>query len=98
MNTKCDPSQKSHGVTLIELLVVMAFIAILAGMLLPALSKANTKTQGIMCMNGKQMMLAIAMYTGDNRDLYPLNPDDGNTVAGHSWCAGQAGVPRWTGV
>ena len=79
--------------TLIELLVVIAIIAILAALLLPVLSKAKQKAQGISCLNnGKQMMMAVILYTGENNEFFPPNPDGGNTDPGYNWVAGQGGI------
>lgn len=82
------------GFTLIELLVVVATIAVLAGLLLPALSAVKSRGQTTRCAgNLKQFAIALLLYAQDHDDRLPPNADGRRDALGAKWVEGWLGLP-----
>jgi prepilin-type N-terminal cleavage/methylation domain-containing protein/prepilin-type processing-associated H-X9-DG protein len=98
MHTKSLKLRKS-GFTLIELLVTIAVLAILAALILPALSAAQAKARSIACQNNlRQLMLACFQYTGDALDALPYNvggDEDRRWVTRQKYLNWTSGVMSW---
>jgi prepilin-type processing-associated H-X9-DG protein len=90
---RLDHKSTKNGFTLIDLLALLAVGAVLAVTILPALAGSRTKSESVRCLsNLNQIMDAMLMYTHDNHDFFPPNPDDGTFQAGYHWCTGFVGI------
>jgi hypothetical protein len=77
-----------------EVVVIVVVALALAGLLLAlGATVSRTRSQRVRCLsNLRQVMGALSLYTHDNQDLFPPNPDDSNMFPGYNWCPGDAGI------
>ena len=84
--------RRRSGFTLLELMVTVFVIAVLAALLLPAVTRARSRAKGTSCLNNtRQLMMALHTYANDFQDRLPPNLDDGKMKDDFYWCSGQAG-------
>lgn len=82
----------SKGFTRTDLLAVIAVVGVLSLLTPSLLGSGRQHGQAAGCLDHfRRLAMGCVMYAADNHDLFPPNPDDGNTVPGHNWCPGQAG-------
>src|SRR6267142_1355503 len=83
--------KKNSAWSLVELVALLAALALWGAVLFPALARTGSNSQSLQCMNNlRQLMAAMLLYTHENHDLFPPNPDDGTTLPGYNWCPGDA--------
>src|SRR6266446_4957280 len=89
-NTQNEPcTGQSSAFTIVELLVVLAVLALMVCLLATARAASRPNFQGALCLNNmRQLMAAFTMYTHDNSDLFPPNPDNAFSTSGCSWVLG----------
>lgn len=72
---------------------MILIVALLAALVLPALTQAKEKGRQANCLgNVRQLGLSLQLYSTENTDFFPPNPDDGNSIPGHNWCPGFGGA------
>ncbi len=72
-----------------ELLVVLMLLAFCACLVLTATARTAVKPKAVLCVNNlRQLTAGVAMYAQEHAELFPPNPDGGNTISGHNWCPG----------
>jgi hypothetical protein len=84
-------TKSCHAFTFVELLVVLGVVALMVSLVATALAGSRPNFQGALCLNNmRQLMAAFTIYTHDNTDLFPPNPDTASSTPGCSWVLGGA--------